>query len=186
MKTVYKGIKPGTEIVDKHGHKVGTVHQVYTNESDQLHGMLVQKGLLFKHDVAIPADTIERIEHGVIHLRVDKADLVEMLKPTLEPPPQGQVPNTGLVTPRTVEREAATGGQPIPEVQPGVVAEDLNGALVRPDVIHDVSTGAWTHDRGIGSAGVAGPESGPAPAVTGGEWPDLPAQAEEPTGRERT
>jgi len=185
METIYKGIDPGTEIVDRQGHSVGKVHEVVCNESDQLQMVTVKRGLIFKTDVAVPVAAIDRVEGGKIHLCVDKGDLVELLKPTQPPAPVEPVPDAELHTPTAVGAEARTGAV-IPETQPGVVDPTLNLGGPRPDSIHDKDTGAYTHDLGIGSAGVPGVGAGPEHLVTGAQGTLNPAQSEEPTSQDRT
>ena len=182
MQTIYKGIAHGTEIVDKNGHKVGTVHEVIANAADQLQMITVQKGLLFKTDIGIPVASIDRMEGGKIHLNVEKGDLVELLRPdpAAGSPAEPVVAGAATVPAGVVEREAAA------ETPPGAVGPVPNAAGPRPDVIHDQDTGAQTFDRGIGSAGVPGMDAGGSPLTTGGLGSLAPTQAEEPTSRDRT
>ncbi|HMA37723.1 MAG TPA: PRC-barrel domain-containing protein, partial [Chloroflexia bacterium] len=81
METIYKGLEPGTEILDVQGHKVGTVHEVICNDADQLQMVTVQRGLVFKTEVAIPAAAIDRVAEGKIYLSVEKGTLSEMMRP---------------------------------------------------------------------------------------------------------
>ena len=186
METIYKGITPGTEIVDQQGHSVGKVHEVVCNQSDQLQMVTVQRGLIFKTDVAVPVSAIDRVEGGKIHLCVNKGDLVEMLKPTQEPPAAKPVPDADLHTPAAEQGEARVGTPVIPEIESGVVDPILNTGAPMVDEMHDKDTGAYTHDLGIGTAGSAPLGAGPAHMTTGGLGMLSPAQSEEPTSDDRT
>lgn len=185
METIYKGIAVGTEIVDRAGQQVGTVHAVVCNAADQLQLLIVQKGLIFKTDVAVPAAAIDRFADGKIHLNVERHTLVEMLKPTLEPPAVGSQSAHGPVLPQTAAR-AARRDAGVPLVQPGVVDRHPDQSGVRPDSLHDVDTATHTYDRGIGSAAVPDVATGVPTMVTGGQGAHRPADSQEPTSSDRT
>jgi len=169
METIYKGIDPGTEIVDKDGHKVGTVHEVICNAADQLQLLVVQKGLIFHTDVGVPATAIDRVEGGKIYLSVEKGTLTEMLRPdqSVDPRPASAEADAALVDDGTLER--------LP-----------NQVSVQSGVMHDVGTGERTHDLGLGTAGVPATAGGNVNVSTGPYGNPDPSLSQEPTSRDRT
>ncbi len=169
METIYKGIEPGTEIVDNAGHKVGTVHEVLLNAADQLQMLTVQRGLIFHTDVGVPASAIDRVEGGKIYLCVEKGTLTEMLKPnpSVDPRPAPAEADAALVADGTLER--------LP-----------NQVGVQPAVMHDVGTGDRTHDMGVGTAGVPATAGGNINPITGPYGNPDPSVGQEPTSRDRT
>ncbi|MGI8589139.1 MAG: hypothetical protein ACR2M0_15855 [Chloroflexia bacterium] len=174
METIYKGIEPGTEIVDINGHKVGSVHEVLLNASDQLQMLTVQKGLIFKTDVGIPAASIDRMEGGKIHLCVEKGTLVEMLKPDM-------ARNPAEATEPAV-REASGEGDMLQDA-----AQDRNPTTGMPQagMVHDVGTGDRTHDVGMGTAGAPGIDAANPAMVTETET-HVPTESQDPTSKDRT
>lgn len=172
METIYKGIEPGTEIVDCNGHKVGSVHEVICNEAQQLQMVTVQRGLIFKTDVAVPAVAIAKVADGKVYLTVEKDTLAPMIKP--EAPAQA-----GAERPVPLEADQQL-------VADGTVEQLPNAAGVRPAVMHDMGTGDRTHDMATSTAGMPG---GPGTNinVSAGPYgsPD-PSLSQEPTSTDRT
>lgn len=66
----YDVIGPGTDVFAVDGQKVGTVSEVMVDGDGDITGFVVEKGLLFKHDVFIPVDWIHDIGNQHIHLKV--------------------------------------------------------------------------------------------------------------------
>ncbi|HUS15141.1 MAG TPA: PRC-barrel domain-containing protein [Chloroflexia bacterium] len=175
MKTIYKGIEPGTEIVDMNGSKVGTVHEVILNDAAQLQMLTVQKGLIFKTDIGVPATAIDRVEGGMVYLCVEKSTLTELLKPDAAKEPVTS-------TDRTRE-DGVDDGDMMPR---GVLDRQPNMTSVPPPPMHDVGTGDRTHDMGIGTAGQPGPSTGN-PVMRGDSAGMVDrTQSQEPSSKERT
>lgn len=174
METIYKGIEPGTEIVDSQGHNVGKVHEVICNAADQLQMVTVQRGLIFKTDVAIPAVSIEKVEGGKIYLCVEKSTLSDMLRPD---------PAKAAPTGETVVRSATPDADML---QPNAVEANPNEVQLRPGQMHDVGTGHRTHDMHIGAAAVPGVGAGNPEMVTGDVETLNPTSSQEPTSSDRT
>lgn len=63
-------IDAGTDVIDRSGEKVGTVDEVVYNEDGELTEFVVKAGLLFHHDVHVPADWVESITADSVQLRV--------------------------------------------------------------------------------------------------------------------
>jgi hypothetical protein len=173
METIYKGIEPGTEIVDSQGHNVGKVHEVICNATDQLQMVTVQRGLIFKTDVAIPAVSIEKVEGGKIYLCVEKGALSEMLRPDPAKAPVGE----------TVARAATPDADML---QLNAVEANPNEVQLRPGQMHDVATGHATHDMHMGSAAVPGVGAGNPAMITGDVETLNPTRSQEPTSPDRT
>lgn len=169
METIYKGIDPGTEIVDKNGHKVGTVHEVICNAADQLQMLVVQKGLIFHTDVGVPAAAIDHVEGDKIYLSVEKSTLSEMLRPepSVDPRPAPLEADTALVADGTLDR--------LP-----------NAVSVQSGLMHDVGTAERTHDLGLGTAGVPATADGNVNVSTGPYGNPDPSLSQESTSRDRT
>jgi hypothetical protein len=175
METIYKGIEQGTEIVDKDGHKVGTVHETIINSADELQMITVQRGLLFKHDVGIPAVSIDRVEGGKIYLTVSKDTLTELMHPDVAKAPlAGRDTTAADVSPNPdlLERE--------------VTDRRPNQAAFMPDLPHDRGTAAYTFDEGLGTAGVPGVGRGDAVLTSEGESGMNPTSSQDPNGPDRT
>ena len=90
MRTVHIGIERGAEIVDSNGTSVGKVHEIIYNERQEVDFLIIQQGLLFKHDVAIPHDAIGKVEDGKVCLAVPKDNLSTMLRPDAAEPDVGE------------------------------------------------------------------------------------------------
>ena len=175
MEIIYKGIAQGTEIVDTNGHKVGTVHEVILNSADQLQMITVQRGLLFKHDVGIPAVSIDRFDGGKIHLAVAKDTLTEMMHPDVMSDP--------LAGRDTTAADVSTN----PELLERGLNDRLpNEAAFEPDIPHDRGTAAYTFDEGLGTAGVPGVGRGDAVLTSEGESGTNPTSSQDPNGPDRT
>jgi hypothetical protein len=175
METIYKGIAQGTEIVDKDGHKVGTVHETIVNDADELQMVTVQRGLIFKHDVGIPVASIDRVEGGKIYLTVSKDTLTELMHPDVAKDPlAGRDTTAADVSPNPdlLERE--------------VTDRRPNQAAFTPDLAHDRATAGYTFDEGLGTAGVPGVGRGDAVLTSEGESGRSPASSQDPAGPDRT
>ena len=64
-------ITPGTDVYDVNGDKIGSVQQ-YNPEANCI---LVQKGMLFKKDLYIPTNDVQRTGTDGIYLDLSKDDL---------------------------------------------------------------------------------------------------------------
>jgi hypothetical protein len=135
----------------------------------------VQRGLLFKHDVGIPAASIEHVEGGKIHLSVAKDALSELMHPDVMSDPLAGRDTTAAdvsTNPDLLER--------------GLNDRLPNEAAFEPDIPHDRGTAGYTFDNGLGSAGVAGVGRGDAVLTSEGESGMHPTSSQDPDGPDRT
>jgi sporulation protein YlmC with PRC-barrel domain len=63
-------IGAGTDVVASDGRRVGTVHEVTYGADGSITGFVVKAGVLFKHDVHIPAASVATMGAKHIHLNV--------------------------------------------------------------------------------------------------------------------
>jgi uncharacterized protein YrrD len=61
----------GSDVIDREGQKVGTVHDLtFDPESGRLTQLVVQKGFIFHTDVTLPASLVARADGGALYLKV--------------------------------------------------------------------------------------------------------------------
>ena len=60
----------GTNVVDRDGEKIGTVDDVIYDEDGAIAGFVVKAGLLFHHDLRIPAEWVESMSPASVRLKV--------------------------------------------------------------------------------------------------------------------
>ena len=63
-------VHEGTDVVGSDGEKVGVIDQVHYNEDGEVESIIVKAGLVFHHDVRIPAEWIEAVTSDTVELRV--------------------------------------------------------------------------------------------------------------------
>ena len=69
-------IGAGSDVVDRDGKKVGEVAQlVFDPDDNRLTRVVVRKGFIFTEDRELPALVVNRVDDGVIYLRVAKQEL---------------------------------------------------------------------------------------------------------------
>jgi sporulation protein YlmC with PRC-barrel domain len=69
-------IGEGSDVVDRDGQKVGEVAQlVFDLDDNRLTSVIVRKGFIFSQDRELPALVVNRVDDGVIHLRVAQQEL---------------------------------------------------------------------------------------------------------------
>jgi uncharacterized protein YrrD len=66
----YDVIGSGTDVFAVDGAYVGTVSEVMVDRDGNIAGFVVEKGILFKHDVFVPVEWISNIGNDHIHLMV--------------------------------------------------------------------------------------------------------------------
>ena len=66
-----QSIAPGTTVYDVTGDKIGTVQRY----DPQANMFMVEKGLIFKKDLYIPTNDIQRAANDGLHLDLSKDDL---------------------------------------------------------------------------------------------------------------
>jgi sporulation protein YlmC with PRC-barrel domain len=69
-------IGEGSDVVDRDGEKVGRVARlVFEPDGKHLTSVVVRKGFIFTEDRELPALVVNRVDDGVIYLRVAKQEL---------------------------------------------------------------------------------------------------------------
>jgi sporulation protein YlmC with PRC-barrel domain len=69
-------IGKGSAVVDRDGEQVGDVDRlVFDADGHRLTSFVVRKGFIFTEDRELPASTINRVDDGVIYLKVGKHEL---------------------------------------------------------------------------------------------------------------
>ncbi|HET9016683.1 MAG TPA: PRC-barrel domain-containing protein [Thermomicrobiaceae bacterium] len=67
----------GTNVVDRDGDKIGTVDEVIYDEDGGIAGFVVKAGMIFHHDVRIPARLVESMTPASVRLKVSAAEAEE-------------------------------------------------------------------------------------------------------------
>jgi sporulation protein YlmC with PRC-barrel domain len=71
-------IDAGSDVLGRDGEKVGTVHELtFDPTTSELTGLVVHKGLIMGKDTPVPASLIDRVDDGVVYLKVDAAEAVK-------------------------------------------------------------------------------------------------------------
>src|ERR671936_220544 len=69
-------IGEGSDVVDRDGENVGEVARlVFVPDGHRLTSLVVRKGFIFTEDRELPASVINRVDDGVIYLKVGKQEL---------------------------------------------------------------------------------------------------------------
>ena len=69
-------IQPGAEVQGADGEKLGTVANVVVHPSTMdVTDIIVSTGAVLGRDIVVPTDQVDRVEGGVVHLRLDKGEL---------------------------------------------------------------------------------------------------------------
>ena len=69
-------IGEGSDVVDRDGEKVGDVARlVFDPDGKHVTRFVVRKGFIFTEDRELPASVVDRVDDGVIYLRVSKQEL---------------------------------------------------------------------------------------------------------------
>lgn len=61
-------ISEGTKVVDRSGEGIGKVDEVLYGNDNQVRGFIVKAGMIFKHDVRVPVDTVDEFTPDQIKL----------------------------------------------------------------------------------------------------------------------
>jgi sporulation protein YlmC with PRC-barrel domain len=71
-------IDAGSEVLGRDDEKVGTVHELtFDPVTSKLTGLVVHKGLIMGKDIALPVSLIDRVDDGVVYLKVNAGDAVQ-------------------------------------------------------------------------------------------------------------
>lgn len=71
-------IDKGSAVLGRDGEKVGTVHELaFDPTTSALTGLVVHKGLIMGKDTEIPASLIDKVDDGVVYLKVDAREAVK-------------------------------------------------------------------------------------------------------------
>ena len=67
-------VEPGWDVVDAEGKRLGQVKEIVGDENDDIfNGVAVSAGLL-KPTRYVPAEVVERIEDGLVRLRISRPE----------------------------------------------------------------------------------------------------------------
>ena len=67
-------VEPGWDVVDAAGKRLGQVKEIVGDENDDIfNGVAVSAGLL-KPTRYVPAEVVERIEDGLVRLRISRTE----------------------------------------------------------------------------------------------------------------
>jgi sporulation protein YlmC with PRC-barrel domain len=67
-------VEPGWDVVDAEGKRLGQVKEIVGDENDDIfNGVAVSAGLL-KPTRYVPAEVVERIEDGLVRLRISRTE----------------------------------------------------------------------------------------------------------------
>lgn len=70
-------IEEGTDVVDRHGEKIGTVDEIIYGQDRTIDAIVVSEGWLFKHHVRIPGEWIESAGHENVIINRSAAEAEE-------------------------------------------------------------------------------------------------------------
>lgn len=69
-------ISEGDDVFSQDGERIGEVHRIaFDSDTGRPTRLVVRTGLLFSHDLELPADAIASVDDGVVYLSLDKAQL---------------------------------------------------------------------------------------------------------------
>jgi len=95
-------LAPGADVLGADGEKIGTVAYVVVHPPEMhVTDYVVSTGFLGR-DVVVPADRVERISDGKLHISLSKDDLetlADYVEVHYETPPEGWAPSGSLIYP---------------------------------------------------------------------------------------
>jgi sporulation protein YlmC with PRC-barrel domain len=71
-------VDKGSDVLGRDGEKVGTVHELtFDPTTNELTGLVVHKGLIMGKDATVPASLIDKVDDGIVYLKVDAREAVK-------------------------------------------------------------------------------------------------------------